>query len=248
MAERSGEGIYFISDLHFGLQDSAAEKMKREKLAELFRLVEQSGGALYMLGDIFDYWMEFRHVVPKNFMQVYALLYGLVHSGVKVVYVAGNHDFHLGSFFDRELGIRTLYGLNGFDYADRKFLFAHGDGLGDGDLGYKLFARFVRTRLNLGLLTAFHPDLALALMKRLSNLSRHYKPGDSSRESNRLLNFAESIVSEREFDYFICGHNHLQEIHLLANGRSRYVNLGSWIEGRYPYGVFLDDALSLKEL
>lgn len=242
------EGIYFISDLHFGLQDREQEMLKYEKLERLFALVKAQGRSLYMLGDIFDYWMEFRHVIPKGFSRLICLVGDLVQNGIEVTYVAGNHDFHLGAFFETELGLKTLYGLNRFDYAGRRFLFAHGDGLGEGDHGYKLFARFVRNRFNLGLLTAFHADLAIALMKRMSYLSRHHKPADIPKESNRLLNFAESIAADQEFDYFVCGHNHSQGIYPLGNGASRYINLGTWIDGRYPYGVFMHDSFHLKEL
>ncbi|MBN1278230.1 MAG: UDP-2,3-diacylglucosamine diphosphatase [Chlorobium sp.] len=248
MVQREREAIYFISDSHFGLQSEREEQLKLEKLERLFAMIREGGRSLYMLGDIFDYWMEFRHVIPKGFSRVLCLLYDLSRSGVEVVYVAGNHDFYLGNYFERELGLKTYYGLNSFDYAGRTFLFAHGDGLGDGDLGYKLFARFVRKRFNLGLLTAFHADLTVGLMKKLSYLSRHHKPADIPEESNRLLNFAESIAEERDFDYFVCGHNHAQGIHRLRNGASRYVNLGTWIDGTCPYGVFMHDAFHLKEL
>jgi UDP-2,3-diacylglucosamine hydrolase len=248
MTERKKESIYFISDIHFGLQGAEEERLKLEKLGQLCGIIKQDGRSLYMLGDILDYWMEFRNVIPKGFSGVFFHLQDLVRSGVEVVYVAGNHDFHLGTFFRHELGIATKYGLNGFEHAGRKFLFAHGDGLGDGDLGYKLFARFIRNRFSLGLLTFFHADLGVGLMKKLSYLSRHHKPADIPRESNRLLNFAESIAAEREFDYFVCGHNHAQGEYLLGNGASRYINLGTWIDGRYPYGVFMHDAFHLKEL
>ncbi|MBM3162968.1 MAG: UDP-2,3-diacylglucosamine diphosphatase [Chlorobi bacterium] len=248
MTERQTGSIYFISDIHFGLQGEAEERLKLEKLEQLFGLIKRDGRSLYMLGDMLDYWMEFRHVIPKGFSRVLCLLHDLVHSGVEVVYVAGNHDFHLGTFFKHELGLDARYGLNSFEYAGRKFLYAHGDGLGRGDTGYKLFSRFVRNRFSLGLFTAFHSDLAVALMKKLSYLSRHHKPVDIPRESNRLLNFAESIAAEREFDYFVCGHNHVQGVYPLSNGLCRYINLGTWIDGRYPYGVFVHDEFHLKEL
>jgi UDP-2,3-diacylglucosamine hydrolase len=248
VSNQNKHGIYFISDIHFGLQSEDEERLKLDRLERLFALIKQDGRSLFMLGDILDYWMEFRHVIPKGFSRLICLLSDLVRSDVEVFYVAGNHDFYLGSFFERELGIQTRYGMNNFEYAGRKFLYAHGDGLGDGDLGYKFFARFVRNRFNLALLTGFHSDLAISLMKRLSYLSRHHKPVDIPKESNRLLNFAESIAAEREFDYFVCGHNHAKGEHLLANGKSRYINLGTWIDGRYPYGVFMHGEFHLKEL
>ncbi len=242
------QAIFFISDLHIGLQDEKSELLKMENLERLFAIIKAEGRSLYMLGDIMDYWMEFRHLIPKGFTRVLCLLADLVRHNIEVVYVAGNHDFYLGRYFDDELGIKTLYGINELLCDGRKFIFAHGDGLGKGDYGYKLFARLVRNRFNLALLSGFHPDLAIGLMKMLSQLSRKHKHVDRVFEINRLLQVAESLAAEKDFDYFVCGHNHVKGITELSGGRSRYVNLGTWIDGTLPYGVFDDGIFQLREL
>nr|WP_238974604.1 UDP-2,3-diacylglucosamine diphosphatase [Pelodictyon luteolum] len=247
MENESMRVLYFISDIHLGLQEEPEERRKLEALSRLFAEIRRTGGALYMLGDVFDYWMEYRHVVPKGFTGFFCLLSGLVQAGVEVTYLAGNHDFHLGTFFDRELGVKTRYGTYQFDADGRHFTVAHGDGLGEGDLGYRLFAKFIRNPFNLGLLTGFHPDLATGLMKRLSRLSRKHKPGDRAMETDRLLDYAHALVKERSMDYFLCGHNHAGGVYELEGG-ARYVNLGSWIDGRFPYAVYMDRLMQLKEL
>jgi UDP-2,3-diacylglucosamine hydrolase len=231
-------GLYFLSDLHLGLQDAQAEQEKLKCLDTLFTTIRRDGEVLYLLGDILDYWMEYRHVIPKGFTRFFCMLSGLVESGVKVTWLAGNHDFWLGRFFDDELGVTTLYGLQEVHHDGKCFLIAHGDGLGAGDHGYKMFARFVRNRFNLGLLTAFHPDLATALLKHFSLLSRKHKPVDMKFEPTRLIDFATSLARERDFDYFVCGHNHAERLQTVHESGSTYVNLGSWIEGRYPYGIY----------
>jgi UDP-2,3-diacylglucosamine hydrolase len=240
--------IFFISDIHLGLQDEQSERRKIDNLERLFAIIKAEGGSLYMLGDILDYWMEFRHVIPKGFTRFICLLSDLVRHNIEVIYVAGNHDFYLGRYFDDELGIKTMYGMNELLYDGRKFIFAHGDGLGQGDLGYKLFARFVRNRFNLALLSGFHADLAIGLMKGFSQLSRTHKPADRVFETDRLLNFAESLVTEQEFDYFVCGHNHVKGIRELSVAPRKYINLGTWIDGSTPYGVFKNGVFQLKEL
>lgn len=240
--------IYFISDLHLGLQDEKSERRKIDDLERLFAMIKAEGGSLYMLGDILDYWMEFRHVIPKGFTRFICLLSDLVRHHIDVVYVAGNHDFYLGKYFDEELGIKTLYGMHELLHDGRKFIFAHGDGLGEGDLGYKLFARFVRNRFNLRLISGFHADLAIAIMKGFSQLSRRHKPADLPFEKDRLLNFAEFLVTRQEFDYFVCGHNHVKGIRELSMAPRRYVNLGTWIDGTSPYGVFENGVFKLREL
>ena len=238
---------YFISDIHIGLQSPKSEQLKLDNLERLFAIIKAEGRSLYMLGDILDYWMEFRHVIPKGFSRFLCLLSDLVSHNIEVVYVAGNHDFYLGRFFDDELGVKTIYGLHERLIDGRKFLIAHGDGLGKGDIGYKLFARVVRNRFNLSLLE-LHPDLAISLMKYLSRLSRNHKKVDRVFETDRLLNFAETLAAEKKFDYFVCGHNHVQGIMELSVSPCRYVNLGSWIDGSLPYGVFKDGVFQLKEL
>ncbi|MEI7695399.1 MAG: UDP-2,3-diacylglucosamine diphosphatase [Chlorobium sp.] len=238
---------YFISDIHIGLQDEQSERKKLDKLEQLFFSIKAEGCSLYMLGDILDYWLEFRHLIPKGFTRFLSLLSDLVCHNIEVFYVAGNHDFYLGRYFDDELGIKTLYGMHELHLEGLQFLVAHGDGLGEGDLGYKIFSRLVKNRFNLALLKGFHPDLAIGLMKGLSRLSRTHKADNRLFETDRLLNFAEALAMEKNFDYFICGHNHVVGIKELAGG-GRYVNLGTWIEGHFPYGVFDKGSLELREL
>ncbi|TCD47949.1 UDP-2,3-diacylglucosamine diphosphatase [Chlorobium sp. N1] len=242
------ESVYFVSDLHLGLQEPLEEERKLRAFARLADMAVSDGAALYMLGDVLDYWMEFRNVVPKGFTRFFCILRRLVDAGVEVRWLAGNHDFYLGSFIERELGVGTGYGMEEVEHGGRRFLIAHGDGLGEGDLGYKLFARFARNRFNLGLLTLFHADLATGLMRWLSRLSRDHKPVNLSYENDRLLNFARSLATERDFDYFLCGHNHVLGEHELPGGRSRYVNLGSWIDGSTPYAVYREGSLRLLDL
>jgi UDP-2,3-diacylglucosamine hydrolase len=241
-------GLYFVSDVHLGLQDTQEEEQKLDRLESLFTMIREDGGALYLLGDILDYWMEYRHVIPKGFTRFLCLLSNLARHGVEVSYFAGNHDFYLGRYFDEELGVRTFYGMHEVRRDDKVFLLSHGDGLGPGDLGYKLFARFARNRFNLGLLTGFHPDLATALMKRLSRLSRDHKPDTMKAEPTRLSDFAASLAMERVFDYFVCGHNHAEKIKVVHESGSRYVNLGSWIEGHYPYGHYDRGQFQIRKL
>ena len=240
--------IYFISDIHLGLQDDQSERRKLDKLEQLFSLVKSEGRSLYMLGDILDYWLEFRHLIPKGFTRFICLLSDLVRHNIEVVYVAGNHDFYLGRYFDDVLGIKTMYGMNQLNLDGSSFIVAHGDGLGSGDIGYKIFSRVVRNRFNLSLLRWFHPDLAIGLMKGLSQLSRKHKPVNIVFETDRLLNFAELLMTERDFDYFICGHNHVKGVVELSDGSSRYINLGTWIDGSSPYGVFNNGVFQLREL
>jgi UDP-2,3-diacylglucosamine hydrolase len=241
-------GLYFVSDVHLGLQDPQEERLKLDRLETLFSMIRSDGGSLYLVGDILDYWMEYRLVIPKGFTRFLCLLSELTRNGVEVTYLAGNHDFHLGRYFDEELGVRTCYGMQEVRHDGKLFLVAHGDGLGQGDLGYKLFARFVRNPFNLGLLTGFHPDLSTALMRKFSQLSRHHKPVDMKTEPRRLIEFATGLARERVFDYFVCGHNHSERMEAVSETGSTYVNLGTWIEGEYPYGVYDKGQFTIRKV
>jgi UDP-2,3-diacylglucosamine hydrolase len=241
-------GIYFVSDIHFGLQGGDEEQVKLDKLERLFALIKAEGRSLYLLGDILDYWMEYRHVIPKGFTRFLCLLSDLSRSGIEITYFAGNHDFYLGRYFDEELGVKTRYGMQEVQLEGKTFLLSHGDGLGSGDWGYKLFARLVRNRFNLGLLTGFHPDLATSLMRRVSHFSRHHKPEDMKSEPTRLIEFATALARERVFDYFVCGHNHAARMETLSESGSTYVNLGTWIEGQYPYGVYDEGRFQIRKV
>ncbi|NTV97617.1 MAG: UDP-2,3-diacylglucosamine diphosphatase [Chlorobiaceae bacterium] len=239
---------FFISDIHVGLQDKETEQLKLDNLERLFAIVSAEGRSLYMLGDILDYWLEFRHVIPKGFTRLFCLLSSLVKSGIEVVYIAGNHDFSLGCFFQEELGVRTLYGVQDVLIDGSRFVLAHGDGLGSGDLGYKLFTRVIRTPFNISMLSRFHPDFAVWLIKGYSRFSRENKPDNRVFETDRLLDFAEKLATERDFNYFICGHNHVCGITKLKTDGKTYMNLGSWIDGHLSYGVYDNGALELREL
>ncbi len=239
---------FFISDVHLGLQSKQEEDIKIRHFENLADMVRKEGNSLYMVGDILDFWMEFRHVIPKYFDGFLCLLRDLVRHDIHVHYYAGNHDFYLGNFFRKELGVQTWYGMQEFVIGGKKFFITHGDGLDKNDIGYRLFVKLVRNRFNISLLSNLQPDLAVAIMRRFSRLSRKHGKQSMHCESDFLLQYAETLSREKDFDYFVCGHSHVQDRKTLSNLRSEYINLGTWINGTYPYGVFDKGVFSLREL
>ncbi|MCG8345550.1 MAG: UDP-2,3-diacylglucosamine diphosphatase [Chlorobiales bacterium] len=239
---------FFISDIHFGLQADHEENIKVERFRQLSGIISKEGGALYMVGDMLDYWMEFHHVIPKHFSRFFCLLEGLVRQGIDVHYYAGNHDFYLGDYFSSSLGVHTWYGMRESVIGGKKFVIAHGDGLDRSDIGYRFFVKFVRNRFNLSLLSTLQPDLAIAIMRYLSRLGRKHGGSNIHREADFLLQHADTMAGTNDFDYFVCGHSHLRSHKKLSNSHSEYINLGTWIDGEYPYGVFDGRTFSLEQL
>lgn len=236
---------YFFSDVHFGLQDRHLEAAKLNLMLELLDEIGQEGKRLYMVGDILDYWMEYQHVVPKGHIRFFAALYELVQSGVEVHYLAGNHDFYLGRYFDEELGVQTHYSTLVHDIDGKRFYILHGDGVGKGDTGYKIFRAVVRNNFNLRWFRWLHPDLGVGLMAFLSKLSRKHSYVEKDYgEQERLIIFANEELTRTPFDYFVCGHRHIVKLHLLHNQKSYYVNCGTWIGGMPTYAVF--DGVEMK--
>lgn len=239
---------FFVSDIHFGLQSEEAEDRKIERFAEFAGMVSREKGSLYMVGDILDYWMEFRHVIPKYFNPFLCLLREMIGHGVDIHYFAGNHDFWLGSYFGKVLGVRTYYGAEEPVIEGKHFYITHGDGLDPKDIGYRLFVSLFRNRFNLALFSAIQPDIAIGLMRKLSRLSRNHGGSNRHYEADFLFQYADSLAENKAFDFFVCGHSHMKSHKKLSNGRSDYVNLGTWTEGEYPYGVFENERFSLQQL
>ena len=239
---------FFVSDIHFGLQSVQEENIKLERFERLSGIVTKDGGSLYMVGDILDYWMEFRHVIPKHFDGFLCLLKDLVRQGIEVHYYAGNHDFYLGDFFSKTLGVHAWYGMHEMLIDGKQFIIAHGDGLDRRDIGYRLFVKLIRNRFNLSLLSSLQPDIAIAIMRKLSRLSRKHGRPNMQGEADFLIQYADVMAKEKDFDYFVCGHSHVLGQRKLSNSRSEYINLGTWINGEYPYGVFENGTFSLQQL
>ncbi len=230
---------YFFSDVHFGLQERHIETAKVDLMLSLLDQIGREGKKLFMVGDILDYWMEYKHVVPKGHFRFFAALDSLVRQGIEVVYLAGNHDFYLGKYFDDELGVKTHYGAWRETIDGKNFYIIHGDGVGKGDTGYKIFRSAVRNNFNLAWYRWFHPDFGVGVMDYLSKLSRKHTYAEKDYgEKERLIVFANEELEKEPFDYFVCGHRHIVKLHRLKNGKSFYVNCGTWIGGMPTYAVF----------
>jgi UDP-2,3-diacylglucosamine hydrolase len=232
---------YFFSDVHLGLGSQEEEKHKENELLGFLRSIRGSASMVVVAGDLFDFWFEYRTVIPKGFHRTLAALQDLTDAGIPVHFLAGNHDFWLGDFFSREIGM--VVHPEPFELViDGKRVFVHhGDGLADNDLGYRIIKPMLRSRFNIRLYRWLHPDLGVPLARGSSRTSRSYTSGKDFGEESGMLRFAERRIREGS-DYVVMGHRHVPALTPVGGGV--YVNLGDWITHK-TYGVFRNGTMEL---
>jgi UDP-2,3-diacylglucosamine hydrolase len=240
--------IYFISDAHLGFKNTEEETGKRRKLLGFLEFLETSGNTreLYVLGDLFDFWFEWYHVIPKYWFPILHKLKKLVESGINVTLITGNHDFHTGSYLEKEIGIRCIDEFHDFEIGSKRFFAAHGDGLAKKDRGYRFIKRIIRHRLSIFLYKTFIPaDLGMQIARWTSKSSRKLNRFEKQSWSEEYYKFAKEKFDEG-FDYVILGHIHYPMIREEENNGKTYVNCGDWIK-HFTYAVYDGSRLMLKD-
>lgn len=240
--------IYFASDFHLGVPDHASSLAREKKICAWLDDIRDEAAAIYLVGDLFDFWYEYRYTIPKGGVRLQGKIAELTDAGIPVHFFTGNHDLWMRDYFTRELGVRVHHKPVSLAINGRMFYIGHGDGLGPGDRWYKVLRRIFKSKTCQWLFSRLHPNLAFALARRSSRRSRIIT-GEQDREflgpeKEWLYQYALGILKTRHIDYFVFGHRHLP-LDLDLPGGSRYVNLGDWI--RYDtYAEFDGNELFLK--
>jgi UDP-2,3-diacylglucosamine hydrolase len=219
--------VLFISDCHLCADDSADDTQRRRRVLRFLDTVDPARHHLYIVGDLFDFWFIYRSVIPRRGVEVLARLVTLHEAGLPITFVGGNHDFWAIPLLRDDLGIDTADGLLERVHQGRRLLIAHGDGLGSGDLGYKLLKRVFRNPLCIALYKLIHPDLGLAIARGASRLSRARGNRDERSHIDRLHREIARPAFADGHDLAIFGHFHLPELHQEPAGTM--VVLGDWI-------------------
>ncbi len=239
---------YCVSDIHLGLR--AEEKsLKRDKLfARWLTEAATDAESIYILGDLFDYWYEYKTVVPKGFTRVLGKLAELADSGINIHIFPGNHDIWMFTYFQEELGA-TVHHKQPYevDIAGKKFLMGHGDGLGPGDKGYKFLRSIFTSRFCQFLYAMIHPRITMGFAHRWSKHSRLSKGVATPfyGKDELLYKYAQGVLKEKHIDYFVFGHRHTPIIMSVAESSSLVI-LGEWIRG-CEYAVFDEQKIELKK-
>jgi len=248
MEVASHKKIYFLSDFHLGAPDAKSSLDREKKLIRFLDLIRTDAGAIFIVGDLFDFWYEYKKVVPKGYVRILGKLASITDSGIPVHFFTGNHDMWMKDYFQTELNIPVYNDPAAFSFNGKKFLVGHGDGLGPGDHGYKFIKRIFRNRACRWLFGILPPYIGMGIAHYFSRKSRA-QTGQSEEkflgeDKEWLIAYCKEVLKKDHYDYLIFGHRHLP-IDFSLGDKSRYINLGDWIR-YFSYAEFDGQHLELK--
>jgi UDP-2,3-diacylglucosamine hydrolase len=233
---------YFISDVHLGEISKIDEEEKVQKFLTFLKKINGDAERIFFVGDLFDFWFEYKFTIPKKHFSVLHQLALLQNKKIEMHYLAGNHDFFLGNFFEKELNIRTYSNeWTGKIYGKNFYIF-HGDGVAKKDTGYRILKKIIRNPVSIKLYRLIHPDIGIPLARFISGSSRIYTDNIKLDDQNDYIEFARERFKEG-FDYVIMGHRH--EPFVLNEKKKKYINLGDWLV-HFSYAVFDGNNIELK--
>jgi UDP-2,3-diacylglucosamine hydrolase len=239
-----GSKLYFASDFHLGIPDAESSLKRERKLVAWLDQVSQDATEIFLMGDVFDFWFEYKFVIPKGYVRLLGKIAEVTDSGIPVHLFRGNHDIWAFNYLHTELGVQ-LHRKPVVREFDGKYLFlAHGDGLGPGDHGYKFLKKVFEFKPNQFLFRWLHPDvgsrmgLYFSKKSRLANIAKEGKSENKSiHHEERLIHFAETEARENpQLDYFIFGHRHIP-LQQKVSDKAEIIILGDWLT-HFSYGVF----------
>jgi len=252
---QQGKKIYFASDFHLGVPDYASSLEREKKIVRWLDSIKHYAEEIYLLGDVFDFWFEYKRAVPRGYVRLLGKIAELTDSGIPVHWFTGNHDMWIFDYVPKELNVIMHRSPIQKEYNGKKFYIAHGDGLGPGDHGYKFIKKIFASRVCQWLFARIHPNTGIRFANYWSGKSRiatgNYEEKYLGDEKEFLVMYSKEMLSKEHFDYLIFGHRHLPlDVSLTPNpspkerGTPRYINLGDWVK-YFTYAVFDGNDLSL---
>ncbi|SDB61146.1 UDP-2,3-diacylglucosamine hydrolase [Flavobacteriaceae bacterium MAR_2010_188] len=244
-----GKKVYFASDNHLGLPNRKESLNREKKFVSWLDTIKKDAAAIFLLGDLFDFWFEYKEVIPKGFTRTLGKLAEITDSGIPIYYFVGNHDLWMHGYFEEELNIKVYHRPMEFTFNNKSFLVGHGDGLGPGDKGYKRMKRVFTNPFSKFLFRWLHPDIGVRLAQHFSIKNKMISGDDDveflGEDNEWLVLYCKQKLQEKHRDYFLFGHRHLP-LEIKLNDSSTYINLGDWIK-YYTYAEFDGSQLRLKE-
>ncbi len=232
--------IYFASDFHLGAPNKKESRKREEKIIHWLNSIEKDAAEIYLVGDLFDFWFEYKTVVPKGFVRLLGKIAQLCDAGIPVHVFIGNHDMWMFDYLPQELGVQLHRDSIKKEFNGKKFLIGHGDGLGPGDHGYKFIKRVFANRFCQWLFARLHPNFGIGMAnfwsKKSRSASKESEEVFQGKENEWLALYSKDYLKKEHIDYFVFGHRHLP-IDLKLEEKSRYINLGEWMNYS-TYAVF----------
>lgn len=229
--------IYFLSDFHLGAPNYEASLIREKRIVKFLDEIKKGASEIYLMGDMFDFWFEYKKAIPKGYTRLLGKLAELSDMGIQLHYFTGNHDMWVFDYLPKELNMKLYRGIVIREISGKKFYLAHGDGLGPGDTGYKFIKKIFASKLCQWLFERLHPNLGIAIAEYWSGTSRRTTEDEHFYgDKEWLIIHSRDILQKEHYDYFIYGHRHLPVDYKLSDN-SRYINLGEWMN-ECSYAVF----------
>lgn len=248
MTELNNKKVYFLSDFHLGVPALKTSEEREKSICRCLEFMSKDAHSIFLVGDVFDFWFDYKKVIPRGFIRIFAQLQSLRDKNIHVYFFKGNHDLWMFDYFQKELQIPIFSEAQTFEFNHKKFLIGHGDGLGPGDHGYKFIKKIFTSRLCQFAFRWIHPDIGISIAQFFSNKSRYSQDliqDYLGPEKEWLVQYCEDKIKTEYFDYLIFGHRHLPIDYLLKNTKSRYINLGDWLSFQ-SYAVFDGENLQIQ--
>lgn len=247
MSERTK--IYFASDFHLGIPNHKDSIDRERNIVSWLNKIKKDAVEIYLVGDVFDFWYEWKRVVPKGHVRLLGTLAEICDAGIPVHFFTGNHDLWTFGYLEKEIGLKVHREPIKIELQGKRCFLGHGDGLGPGDTGYKFLKRIFISRLCQWLFSKFlHPNTSFSIANYFSGKSRisnlEIDESFQGEENEWLVKYSKEILNSEHFDYFVFGHRHLP-LDIKLSEKSRYINLGEWVN-YYSYGVLDQGHFELK--
>ena len=243
----SGKKLYFASDFHLGIENNEVSSDREKKIVKWLEYISNDASAIFLVGDLFDFWFEYKHTVPKGFVRFLGKLAELSDRGIQIFLFTGNHDLWMGDYLPSQLSVKVFHNPVVLKVGNKKLFIGHGDGLGPGNSFYQVVKRIFTNRICQWLFQWIHPNIGISLAKYWSKRSRvksSQRDEEFKGEDEPLLIFSQSINKKNHHDIYIFGHRHLP-LELQVSDNSTYFNLGEWFS-QYNYLAFDGEKAELK--
>jgi UDP-2,3-diacylglucosamine hydrolase len=243
----TGNKLYFASDFHLGAGGYTTSRVREDRLVRWLDTIKADAVEVFLMGDIFDFWFEYKTVVPKGYIRFLGKLTELADAGIKIYLFKGNHDMWMFDYFERELGATIISNELVIERGGKRFYLHHGDGLGPGDTFYKMLKKIFRSKICQWLFARVHPNLGIGIANYWSQHSRIAGLSNEERqvsEQEWLVVYSNELLKTDFYDYLVFGHRHLP-VDMQLTPKSRYINLGEWVN-YFSYAVFDGQELTLE--